>query len=465
MSLPHVRGANVKQIHDFYEKLASSVQALEALGKLKTVAGYARLTLDKLEGIRADIVRIDDDWQDWGFSQLLEQLRKWTERNPVQSDQDADRHNKHGKRDKFFGAYGQEAKPRPCAYCEATNYKSSECTKVTQVADRKKILVTKALCFNCTGSRHKASACRSQSSCLKCKRRHHTSICDSNTKLQEAGKNGVEPIYVAAGTAKVVYPVVVVRVNGIKCRALLDTGAGSSYASSVLPQKINSKPVRRENKRIEMMMESCNKRIEIHEVTMCNLGNDFKISTEVTKVDRDKLLMLDNPKYQDKINLFAHLQGVSMDDDDTKAELPVHVILGASEYAQIKTETKPRVGRPGEPVAERTRFGWTMMSPGKEVDLGSVLLTQTSSVDYENLCRLDVLGLRDTPPGSQENVYKEFQEQLSRSPEGWYQTGLPWKASHPPLQSNEVGSLKRLNSLTKRLGKSPDLLEKYDKII
>ena len=185
MSLPHVRGANVKQIHDFYEKLASSVQALEALGKLKTVAGYARLTLDKLEGIRADIVRIDDDW---GFSQLLEQLRKWTERNPVQSDQDADRHNKHGKRDKFFGAYGQEAKPRPCAYCEATNHKSSECTKVTQVADRKKILVTKALCFNCTGSRHKASACRSQSSCLKCKRRHHTSICDSNTKLQEANR-------------------------------------------------------------------------------------------------------------------------------------------------------------------------------------------------------------------------------------------------------------------------------------
>ena len=44
-------------------------------------------------------------------------------------------------------------------------------------------------------------------------------------------------------------------------------------------------------------------------------------------------------------------------DDDTKSELPVHLILGASEYAQIKTETKPRVGQPGEPVAEQTRFG------------------------------------------------------------------------------------------------------------
>jgi hypothetical protein len=72
-----------------------------------------------------------------------------------------------------------------------------------------------------------------------------------------------------------------------------------------------------------------------------------------------------------------------------------------------------------------------------------------------------VLGLKDTSPGSQENVYEEFQEQLTRSHEGWYQTGLPWKASHPPLQNNEVGSLKRLNSLTN----DPELLEKYDNII
>ena len=35
MSLPHIRGTNPSQIHDFYGKLASSVQALEAVGKLK----------------------------------------------------------------------------------------------------------------------------------------------------------------------------------------------------------------------------------------------------------------------------------------------------------------------------------------------------------------------------------------------------------------------------------------------
>ena len=86
-------------------------------------------------------------------------------------------------------------------------------------------------------------------------------------------------------------------------------------------------------------------------------------------------------------------------------------------------------------------------------------------MDYENLCRLDVLGLKDTPPGSQENVYEEFQEQLTRSPEGWHQTGLPWKACHPPLPRNEAGSLKRFNSLTKRLERNPELLQRYNDII
>ena len=114
-------------------------------------------------------------------------------------------------------------------------------------------------------------------------------------------------------------------------------------------------------------------------------------------------------------------------DVDTKEALPLHLILGASEIARIKTDQVPSVGSPGEPVAELTRFGWTIMSPGKEPDLSNLLVTQTSRVEYEDLCRLDVLGLQDPAVGDQEQAYGDFKEQLQRSPEGLYQTGLPWK--------------------------------------
>ena len=130
------------------------------------------------------------------------------------------------------------------------------------------------------------------------------------------------------------------------------------------------------------------------------------------------------------------------------SNLPVHLILGTNEYAQIKTKTKttPKIGKPGEPIAELTQLGWTIMSPRSKSDLTNMFLTQTSAADYEALFRLDVLVLQDHPVSDQDLVFQEFKEQLTRNPEGWYETGLLWKGNHPPLPNNKHGSLKRLGS-------------------
>ncbi len=213
-----------------------------------------------------------------------------------------------------------------------------------------------------------------------------------------------------------------------------------------------------------MMMATTRNKIEVHKINVKSLSGGFQLETEVTNVNRGVLLALDNTQYPTLINQYAHLRGITIDDTDTKPQLPVHLILGISEYTKIKTKT-PKVGNPGEPVAELTKLGWTILSPGNETNLTKMLLTQTSPTDYENLCRLDVLGLQDHPTGDQSSVYKEFKEQLVRSPDGWYETGLMWKGNHPPLASNEQGSLKRLNNLVKKLDKQPDLLTNYDEII
>ena len=70
--------------------------------------------------------------------------------------------------------------------------------------------------------------------------------------------------------------------------------------------------------------------------------------------------------------------------------------------------TQPRIGNQGEPVAERTKLGWVILSPEEEIDTTHMFLTQTSQVDYEELCKLDVLGLADTPQHDQGEVYREF---------------------------------------------------------
>ena len=126
------------------------------------------------------------------------------------------------------------------------------------------------------------------------------------------------------------------------------------------------------------MMCSTTQKIEQYDVKISNTRGKFEMTTTVSKVDKGVLLSIPNPHYNDKIKMFPHLAGVTMDDEDTKPELPIHLILGASEYSRIKTQTKPKIGKATAPIAELTTLGWTMMSAGKEVGLTSAYLNLLS---------------------------------------------------------------------------------------
>ena len=75
MSLPVITGTNPKKIDEFYRQLSYNVHSLDTMGKLADVKGNVRSTLDKLKGIKPDLVRGHEDWQDWGFKDLLAQIK------------------------------------------------------------------------------------------------------------------------------------------------------------------------------------------------------------------------------------------------------------------------------------------------------------------------------------------------------------------------------------------------------
>jgi hypothetical protein len=85
-------------------------------------------------------------------------------------------------------------------------------------------------------------------------------------------------------------------------------------------------------------------------------------------------------------------------------------VLGNGEYARIKASTKPVIGGDHEPVAEKTKLGWFIMSPGLDFDRSTMLLTQNAHLDIESLGRLDVLGLADTMENDQNAVYDDLKE-------------------------------------------------------
>ena len=81
MGLPTIVTTQTKDIDELYKKLLFNVQRLETLGKLREVSRNVRAVLDKLKGIKADLVRGEEGWRDWDFGQLLQAIKRWRDIN------------------------------------------------------------------------------------------------------------------------------------------------------------------------------------------------------------------------------------------------------------------------------------------------------------------------------------------------------------------------------------------------
>ena len=109
-----------------------------------------------------------------------------------------------------------------------------------------------------------------------------------------------------------------VEVDGIKTHALLDTGAGSSYASSSLTNALKRKPKAVKTKRIEMMLGSTTTRVEIYAASIKSLDQKFELEIEMSKVDKPELMKLNNPNYAHLLERYKHLKGAKFEDSDTR---------------------------------------------------------------------------------------------------------------------------------------------------
>ena len=205
-------------------------------------------------------------------------LKRWKD-NPIEESETSKSGQSNRRQDghlppRVKSYQTQQQSARGCVYCDGTDHKSSNCQKYTNVDARKKILALKRLCFNCAGPKHRAAECKTRSGCFTCGERHHTSICNNSstgrsllTAQPERSNNPSSDRWFLTAqpeiSNKVIYPVVVVEVGGIQCRALLDTGAGSSYASAALLDVVKSCPCQSKVRTIEMTLGVQTKRVEL----------------------------------------------------------------------------------------------------------------------------------------------------------------------------------------------------------
>ena len=83
------------------------------MGKIELVNGDMHNMLEKLKGIKADLVRGEEGWQEWDLPRLVIALKKWRDINPiVNASNNDDKYppKQPGRRTNFYHAKDSDCK-------------------------------------------------------------------------------------------------------------------------------------------------------------------------------------------------------------------------------------------------------------------------------------------------------------------------------------------------------------------
>ena len=72
LDFPVVKGTDPIEMNNFYKTLLFNVQSIETLVKVERVHGMTRSVLDKLSGIKSDLVKSQESWQQWNLAHLIQ---------------------------------------------------------------------------------------------------------------------------------------------------------------------------------------------------------------------------------------------------------------------------------------------------------------------------------------------------------------------------------------------------------
>ena len=80
-TIPNI--TSLTKVKEIYNQLSRTVRAISTMKKLQSAQSHVYSLMDKLGPVTEALVQKYDDWQEWGLEELVESLRKYTDRNPL----------------------------------------------------------------------------------------------------------------------------------------------------------------------------------------------------------------------------------------------------------------------------------------------------------------------------------------------------------------------------------------------
>ena len=460
IKLPVIRGTSYWKTLSFYEKLSRSFDALQTLGKGETLTGLVMTTINKLPHVKPDVVRVDDDWEQWGMENLIESLGKWLKRNKPEEQIDSQPETTKREKHWYSKGEGRTSASKPsrqgpnCMFCKESHW-GDACPTYDTLEKRKKFFVKGKLCFNCGKHGHRENKCHSRG-CFKCKAKHHTSLCDMKEQASSSFYTK-QPQLIEEKTLPAMVPL---KVQGETFWAHLDTGAGRDFISKDAAKTLKLKPIRYEVRHLLTVNGTKKQSLPIYELIINSLDGLSSEKIEVTGVDLPDFTTVERPSIKELKEKFKHTRDKRF---YTRAgnKYTIHLILGDNTYCKIRTEEVCK-GKKGEPIVEGTTFGYAIH--GGDRTSGTCLYVKESK-DFERLYSLDILGVEDRGEDDLSDIHREFNENIVKGRDGRYEVKIPWVPGSRITESNEAQSRSRLKSVERKLVRNPELKRAYQDIV
>ena len=457
VNLDAVKGKSYEQVQAFYDRLSANYDALRTLDEHAKLDGFVMCTLNKLPQVKPDLVRTDDDWEEWSMENLIDNIQSWLRRNKSSHDHHKRERNMFSRR----GGNKDGKRIAQCVFCKSDHW-SDKCKSYVTAEQRKKFFVENKLCFNCASPGHRGNECCSRG-CFHCGAKHHTSLCTqekNHLPPPNDGKGTVLTGYTSTVEEPTLPAIIPVKLKGEVFWAFLDTDSGRNFISREAAKKLNLQPVRHETKEIITVNSSTKQSMPIFAVMMESMDGNAREEIELTGSKLNDFTTVRRPD-MNKLKLeFEHTKDKRFY-MNLEGKYPIHMILGDKTYCRIRTEEVFK-GNPGDPVVEGSTFGWIIH--GGNYSSEQCMFTRETS-DYEKLYSLDVLGVEDRGENDQLDVLRDFQETITKTREGRYEVGVPWVPGTVLSNNNLEPSRKRLDNVWKRISRDKDLKEEYEEIV
>ncbi|XP_041767820.1 uncharacterized protein LOC121591419 [Anopheles merus] len=369
-----------------------------------------------------------------------------------------------------------------CKLCDVSKHSVYRCELINNmsVADRKQLVQSKGLCFNCLSPAHRVRQCTS-SGCKICQQRHHTLLHEAAPATEASDAPATSSICppqslthcsIQIENSVVLLQTVLVQVedNHGRChlaRALLDSGAQLNIVTERLTQRLGVAK-RRENHRIggigEVSVTSQHSAVlRIH-----SLDSEYKASGKFHVLSK---LTHELPSTRINTSSWQIPRQVQLADPSFHSPGPIDLIIGAELYYDVVKEGLIKLSHE-RVTLQNTAFGWVIAgrvnvhapSPSSSI-VGHVCSTSIEE-QLSKFWELESCRATSTLSVEESNCEKQFAATTTRDTDGRFIVQLPKREDKLARLGDSKGiATRRFLALERRLSSNASLKTAYTQFI